>query len=251
MKKVSIIMPTYNRAWIIERAINSVLSQTFGDYELIIIDDNSNDDTQEILKQYTDERIVVHLLSENKKPAGARNEGIKISQGEIIAFLDSDNVWYPNYLDVMVKELTDYYMMIYASQNMILVGGNKHEMNVIGRAVRDFPYNPNAMARDNSIDINCTVLRKSLLDEIGLFDETLKSLEDWDLFARAVVKYPFRIKHVSQVLGDYYFFLRDTESTIENGILTDERLLSEFKIGKGEGDEVTVREKINGLIGRE
>ncbi|OGG19706.1 hypothetical protein A2721_00950 [Candidatus Gottesmanbacteria bacterium RIFCSPHIGHO2_01_FULL_47_48] len=251
MPKVSIIMPTHNRSWIIERAINSVLSQTFLDYELIVIDDASTDDTQEKLKQFTDERVVVQSLSENKKPAGARNEGIKLAKGDIIAFLDSDNVWFPNYLEVMVQELTDYYVMIYASQNMLLVGGDKHEMNVIGRAVRDFPYNPKAMTRDNSIDINCAVLRKSLLNDIGLFDETLKSLEDWDLFARAVVKYPFRIKHVSQVLGDYYFFLRDTESTIENGILTDERLLNEFKIGKGEGDEVTIREKINKLIERE
>ena len=61
-------MPTHNRSWIIERAINSVLSQTFLDYELIVIDDASTDDTQEKLKQFTDERVVVQSLSENKKP---------------------------------------------------------------------------------------------------------------------------------------------------------------------------------------
>lgn len=242
-------MPTYNRSWIIERAIDSVLTQTMSDFELIIIDDSSTDDTVEKIKDLKDERIVLHTLTENKGQSVARNEGLKIAKGDIIAYLDSDNLWYSNYLEVMLSELTVEYILIYASQNVLLCGGSKDNLQVIGRKVRDYSYNPDGLTRGNFIDINCAIHKKSILDEIGMFDENLKTLEDWDLFARIAVKYPFRIKHVSQVLGDYYFFLRDTASTVENGILSDDWLREHFKIHQPTGDDKLVIDKIKKLTG--
>lgn len=241
-------MPTYNRSWIIERAINSILKQTVQDFELIVINDASTDDTGAKIKSLQDKRIVLHTLSENKGQSIARNEGLKLAQGEIIAYLDSDNLWYSNYLEVMLSELTANYVLVYASQNLLLCGGSKENLQIIGRQVRDYPYNPDGLTRGNFIDINCTVHRKDILDEIGMFDENLKTLEDWDLFARIAVKHPFQIKHVSQVLGEYYFFLRDTAPSVENGILSDDWLREHFKVQQPTGDDKVVIDKIKKLI---
>lgn len=248
MPKVSVIMPTYNRSWIISRAVQSVLTQTFSDFELIIIDDGSTDDTGEKVRAIHDDRIIVHTIPENKGQSHARNEGLKIAIGELIAYLDSDNLWYPQYLEVMVSELTEKYELIYASQNVLLCAGTKENLTVIGRQVRDYSYNPDGLTRGNFIDINCTMHRKSVLDEVGGFDESLRTLEDWDLFARIAVTYPFKIKHISQVLGEYYFFLKDTASTVENGILSDEWLREHFNLREPEGDDKIVIDKIQELL---
>lgn len=244
-------MPTFNRSWIVDRAINSVLNQTFKDFELIIVDDGSTDDSVSKIKTIKDERIIIHSLNENKGQSAARNEGLRIAKGELIAYLDSDNLWFPNYLEVMLEEFTSYYVLVYSSQNVFLCSGTKENLKIIGRQVRDYPYNPDAMTRGNFIDINCTVHRKDILEEVGMFDENLKSLEDWDLFARIAIKYPFKIKHVSQVLGEYYFFLKETEATIENEIMGDEWLLQHFKLNNPEGDEKIIIDKIDKIIGKQ
>ena len=98
MPKVSIIMPTFNRSWIIGRAIKSVLEQSFKDFELIIINDGSTDDTEIALKQFTDERISIIKLEVNGGLSHARNSGLKKATGELVAYLDSDNVWYKDFL---------------------------------------------------------------------------------------------------------------------------------------------------------
>src|SRR5260221_13463342 len=120
MPKVTIIMPTFNRAWIIERAIRSVLAQTFNDFELLVVDDGSTDDTQEKLQkiQAQDPRIKIIKLETNQGAPAARNAAIAQAQGEIIAYLDSDNVWYPTNLEVMLEELTPTYMIVYSGQNI-------------------------------------------------------------------------------------------------------------------------------------
>ena len=97
MPKVSIIIPTYNRANLLPRAIKSVLSQTFKDFELIVINDGSTDNTEEVIKKFQkkDERIKYILHKDNKGEAAARNTGIRIAKGEYIASHDSDDEWLP------------------------------------------------------------------------------------------------------------------------------------------------------------
>ena len=103
--KVSIILPTYNRAHIIEKAIQSVLNQTYQDFEIIIIDDGSKDDTKKIIRgfQEKDNRIKYIRFEENKGAAAARNAGIKMSKGEYITFQDSDDEWLPEKLEKQMK----------------------------------------------------------------------------------------------------------------------------------------------------
>ena len=92
---VSVILPTYNRARLVSRSINSVLKQTYNNFELIIIDDGSTDNTKQIINSFNDNRIVYLKHNHNKHASAARNTGIAKSKGELIAFLDDDDQWLP------------------------------------------------------------------------------------------------------------------------------------------------------------
>ena len=102
---ISIIMPTFNRGYIIKNAIQSVLDQTFLNWELIIIDDVSDDNTEEIVKSFIDPRIIFVKNKENKGANYSRNLGCTIAKGDILAFLDSDNIWKNEKLEKQIREL--------------------------------------------------------------------------------------------------------------------------------------------------
>src|SRR3990167_1338260 len=97
---VSIITPTYNRAYVLGNAIDSVIKQSYKDWELIIIDDGSADKPKELVQTFSDERIK-YIYQKNAGPSAARNKGLSMARGSWIAYLDSDNELYPNYLQVM------------------------------------------------------------------------------------------------------------------------------------------------------
>jgi glycosyltransferase involved in cell wall biosynthesis len=107
---VSVVLPTFNRGYCLERAIRSVLGQTYPDWELIVVDDGSTDDTQAVLESFKDPRIRVFRHSVNRGVAAARNTGLAAARGEFIAFLDSDDEWRPDkltkQLDVMTRAPT-------------------------------------------------------------------------------------------------------------------------------------------------
>ncbi len=107
--KVSVIIPTYNRIQTIERAINSVLNQTFQNFEILIIDDASTDNTSELIKSISDSRLRYHKLSENSGGGAARNKGIELSTGDYLAFLDSDDEWKSNMLDACIERFQNLY----------------------------------------------------------------------------------------------------------------------------------------------
>src|SRR3989442_437688 len=102
MSKVSVIIPTYNRAEFLGLALTSVLNQTFQDFEILIIDDNSQDSTQEVVTNFGDERIKYIRHDVNKRVAAARNTGVANSNGEYIAFLDDDDEWFPDKLQIQL-----------------------------------------------------------------------------------------------------------------------------------------------------
>ena len=106
-KLVSIIMPTYNCGKYIEETINSVLNQTYSNWELIIVDDCSKDNTEEVVKKIKDKRIKYHKLDKNSGAAVARTEAMKIAKGNYMAFLDSDDLWYEDKLSKQIKYMED------------------------------------------------------------------------------------------------------------------------------------------------
>lgn len=247
MPKVSIILPTYNRSWIIARAVKSVLDQTFEDFELVIIDDGSTDDTDEVLKKFSDSRIKLIKTEVNGGVCRARNLGLKNAKGELVAYLDSDNLWYKNYLEVMVDAFKKNIVLVYSGQNLILIGGAKDSPKVLGRKTRNEKYNLTKLTYGNYIDISCVLHKKAVLAEVGYFDENLKVLEDWDLFARIAIKYPFGVVHMDQVLGEYYYYLPVTGATQTNKNW-QKWVERHFGIDKKQGDELKVVNKISKLI---
>lgn len=249
MPKVSIIMPTYNRSWLVGRAIKSVLDQSFKDFELIVINDGSTDDTDQVLKNFSDDRIVVIKSETNDGLSHARNLGLHGATGELVAYLDSDNLWYPNYLEVMCESFEKDIVMTYSGQNLLLVGGTKDSPKVLGRKTRNEDYNPAKMISGNYIDVNCVVHKRSLLEEVGYFDESLKVLEDWDLFVQIVIKFPFKVQHIDQILSEYYFYLPETESTLTNQ-KWHEWVENLFEVDKKEGDELKIKNKIQSLLSK-
>lgn len=185
---VSIIIPTYNRKELLKEAIDSVLNQTYGHFELLIIDDGSEDGSAEIIATYTDPRIT-YIFQPHQGVSRARNQGIKVAQGSYIAFLDSDDLWLPAKLErqVSLLEQERCYPLVHCEEIWIRKGRRvnpqkKHQKyggDVFEKALPLCIISPSA-----------ALLRRELLEEVGLFDETLPVCEDYDLWLRVTARYP-------------------------------------------------------------
>ncbi len=182
---VSVIIPTYNRADLLGRAIRSVLIQTYTDFEIIVVDDASTDNTTDILKSINDPRIRIIRHETNKGGAAARNTGIKASRGKFIAFQDSDDEWLFEKLEKQMK----------------IIEGLGNDFGVVycgfllwnGRTAK---YIPNHDLENTDGDISKQILHRSfigtptvliyreLFDKVGFFDERMPRLQDWELMIR-------------------------------------------------------------------
>jgi glycosyltransferase involved in cell wall biosynthesis len=189
--EVSIIIPTFNRAQKAARAISSVLSQTFNDFELIVIDDGSTDETAETLSQFKD-KIAVIRHSKNLGVSAARNSGIKASRSPLLAFLDSDDYWMPEKLETQIR---------YFRENPDAVVCQTEEIWV-RNGVRVNPWNkhlkPSGDIFERSLKLcvvspSAVMIRRSLFDEVGLFDEDFPVCEDYDLWLRIGCRYPIHL----------------------------------------------------------
>jgi len=184
---VSVIIPTYNRGWILKEAIDSVLSQDFEDFELIVVDDGSTDNTQDILNGYA--RDIIALRQENHGVSAARNAGIASASGHFIAFLDSDDLWLPGKLARQVdffKSNPD--AMICQTEELWIRNGKR--VNPKNRHKKF-----SGMIFKHSLPLcivspSAVMLKKSLLDKTGVFDESLPACEDYDLWLRISRKFP-------------------------------------------------------------
>jgi glycosyltransferase involved in cell wall biosynthesis len=181
---VSIILPTYNREKYIKRAIESTLSQTYKNIELIIIDDGSTDKTKDVIQPYLVDQRVHYIYQQNKGASAARNNGIKVSKGKYIAVLDSDDFWCDRKkLEKQVKFLEEH-------PNYILVGGGMIRINKQGKElVRHLLPETDKEIRklilfDNLFAHSTVVFRKVAWELAGGYDEELSFSEDWDLWLR-------------------------------------------------------------------
>ena len=234
MPQVSVIIPTYNRAHILMRAVDSVLAQTFQQIEILVIDDGSTDNTPEMLNAYGG-RIRV-LSQENGGVSLARNVGIQAASGQFIAFLDSDDAWMPDKLERQVAALTAQPQLplchteeIWIRNGVRVNPKKKHRK----RGGYIFPYClPLCVISPSS-----SILRRELLDEVGLFDEHLPACEDYDLWLRIThthevvfLEEPLLVKyggHDDQLSRKYWgidrFRVQALVKLLETAALTDEQ----------------------------
>ena len=185
---VSVIIPTFNRADKVVRAISSVLAQTFSDYEIIVVDDGSGDPTALSLQQFGKKiKLITH--SENKGVSASRNTGIRTAKSNLIALLDSDDHWLPEKLKVQVEFFKENPDAVACQTGEIWVRNNRR-VNPRKKHIK-----PSGNIFESSLKLclvspSAIMLRRSLLDKVGLFDEGFPVCEDYDLWLRISCRYP-------------------------------------------------------------
>lgn len=179
---VSVIVPTKDRADMLGATIDSVLAQTYPHWQLIVVDDGSQDSTPDLLDRYAqnDERIVVVRHDEARGVAAARNAGLARATGRYIAYLDSDNTWFPDFLELMARHLVHTGDRAAYGVTALVEG----EGGQGRRLYRGLPFDREHLRERNYIDCIVLVHERSMLEESGLFDEDLRRNVDWDLFIR-------------------------------------------------------------------
>lgn len=195
---ISVIMPVYNRKDVVMKAIDSVLNQTYENFELIVVDDASTDGTTELLKEINNDHVRVIFHEKNKYASGARNTGLKAAKGEFVAYLDSDNLLDERYLAATVGAFLEFPDAggIYSAQYRYETYDSEPF------AVQFAALNKSLLHNHNFVDMNCFAHRRSVYDEIGGFDETLKGADDWELILR--ISNNFKIYSVPFLLSKCY-----------------------------------------------
>ncbi|MCF7917231.1 MAG: glycosyltransferase [Candidatus Omnitrophica bacterium] len=184
----SIIIPTYNRKQFLKIAVDSVLKQTYPNYELIIVDDGSNDSTEKFIKSYKNPKIN-YYYQQNKGPASARNLGIRKAKGEFICFLDSDDRFRTDKLKISyryIKENPGH--KIFHSEEIWYRNGKFLSQKKEHKKPNGFIFK-NA-AKLCSISISTAVIKKEVFKKIGNFDQNLLACEDYDFWLRVTSQYP-------------------------------------------------------------
>lgn len=214
MPRVSVILPVYNSAAYVSKAINSVLSQTFTDFDLIVVDDGSTDNTGEVVARIADSRVQ-YLKKNNQGPSLARNMGIRNSIGEFVAFIDSDDCWLPNKLELQVRALNlspeaglvHSSVLIVSPENKLL---RYDRAWLEGRVLYKLLLN-------NAIATSSVMVRRKVLEDVGLFApdsgsrlipkeehdlsrNTMRRGEDWELWMRISSEYPIVVEPNASVI---------------------------------------------------
>jgi len=201
---LSVIIPTHNRASLLKEAIQSVLDQDHfrdpshtSEFELIVVDDGSSDNTKEIVDTF---KGAVHYFYQNQRGvSAARNQGLKMSQGEFIAFLDSDDLWMKNKLSVQMsymralpKTMVCYTDEIWMRNGMFVNPKKKHRKYSGWIFDKVLPI--------CLLSLSSAIFRREVFEEVGNFDETLPACEDYDLGIRAALKFPIPLIRSSLIV---------------------------------------------------
>ena len=225
--RVSVILPAYNRESLVARAIDSVLAQTYGDFELIVVDDASKDGTRAVLETYRDHPRVRLILSDvNRGGSGARNLGIEAARGALIAFQDSDDVWLPHKLAAQVAALDAnpqaglcYCGSLFSSPERTYYIPEP----VFARLEGDMSAE---ILRRNTTSTQVLLMRREVLDKAGPFDAALKRFQDWDLMIRVAQETEFIFLPEPMVV--IFATAGNISSVVENDAIARARILEKY-----------------------
>jgi glycosyltransferase involved in cell wall biosynthesis len=201
-QKVSVIIPTYNYGRFVGEAVQSVLAQTFPAYEVIVVDDDSSDNTEEIIAKFGDK--VKYIKQKNGGVGMARNTGVKHSSGDFIAFLDADDIWLPQKLERQIQ--------LFQNDNEIgLVTGGMREFGKNGETIAKYQNGQNGWCAENillfeSVTIgpgSTALIKREVFETVGGFDETkeMHPSEDWEFCYR--VARIFKLAYLPELLVEY------------------------------------------------
>ncbi|MGD8512523.1 MAG: glycosyltransferase [Deltaproteobacteria bacterium] len=189
MPTVSVVIPSYNRASLLKEAVDSVLGQDFDDFELIVIDDGSTDDTAGLLQSYPNICVV---RQDHRGVSAARNAGIRRASGRFLAFLDSDDLWLPGKLSAQIAFFKTHPKALICQTEEIWIRSGVR-VNPRRRHRKD-----SGMIFERSVELclvspSAVMLKRNLLDEVGWFDESLPACEDYDLWLRIAWRFPVHL----------------------------------------------------------
>ena len=185
---ISVVIPVYNRATLVGRAVRSVLDQTFSDREILVVDDGSTDGTPDLVRREFGSQITLLEQSANNGVSSARNRGIRESKGEWLALLDSDDEWLPTKLEKQTKALRQSQLSISHTDEMWIRNGvrvNPHKRHQKFGGDIFLKSLPLCAMSPSSI-----LFHRDVISKMGFFDETLPACEDYDLFLRVTLHYP-------------------------------------------------------------
>lgn len=192
MPLVSAIIPTFNRAQSLEKAVASVLDQSYANIEIIVVDDGSTDGSAEMIRDQFSSRVRILRLPRNRGVSYARNRGIELSRGSFIAFLDSDDLWEP--------EKTARQLAFMRGDPDILISQSDEIWFRHGRRVNPCKHHkkPSGFIFAESLPLcavspSAVMMRRRFFAQVGLFDEDLPACEDYDLWLRAACRYPISL----------------------------------------------------------
>lgn len=202
--KVSVVIPTYNRGHLVSRAIRSVLDQTYQNFEVIVVDDASTDNTEKVVKKFNDKRIKYIRHERNRGGSAARNTGIKTAQGEYIAFQDSDDEWLPEKLEKQVRVLENAPSEVGVVYTGIWRMKDGKKTYIPSSKINQKEGNiHDELLRGSFVTTQAAIVKNETFRNVGLFDERLPRLQDWELFIRISNFYEF--KYIDEPLVISYF----------------------------------------------
>jgi glycosyltransferase involved in cell wall biosynthesis len=202
---VSVVIPTYNHAHFLNHALQSVLDQSYTHWEAIVIDNNSRDNTDEVMQRFTDQRITYLKIHNNGVIAASRNAGIRAAKGKWIAFLDSDDWWVPTKLECCVAALNAGADLVYHDLYTVRLSDQVRFEDRIASTGPQHPMFVALLCTGMSIPNSSVVVRKDLLNRIGgiLEDRGLISVEDYDTWIR-LSRLTENFVRIPECLGYYW-----------------------------------------------
>jgi glycosyltransferase involved in cell wall biosynthesis len=240
MARFSVVIPSFNSAPVAGRAIESVLSQTCRDFDVVVVDDGSADSTADVLRSYRGRIQCIHQA--NSGAAAARNRGIAASDGQYVAFLDADDIWYPHKLGEIEKAIAAHpgAGLFYSDYKAVTGEGRPLRVercrHVVGQGY-------GFLLLHNFMQTSTVVCKRECFDACGLFHEAFRRREDWDMWLRIARR--FSLVHVPSVLGEYTLEpLRQDCScieTLEHRQIIDRAFLADSTLSPGRRRQVQAR----------
>ena len=221
---VSIVIPTYNHAPMLQRALATVMVQTYQNWNAIVVNNYSTDNTLEVVAKFNDPRIQCVNFRNNGVIGASRNEGIKLATGEYVAFLDSDDTWFPTKVEKSVSSLENGSDLVCHAEYWIDESGKSR---LVTYGPSEAATHHNLIYKGNRISTSATMVRATLLKEVNGFDVSpeLISTEDYDLWIRLAAK-SNKFAFIDEPLGEYHRHDNNVSANIEKHLAAELALLT-------------------------
>jgi glycosyltransferase involved in cell wall biosynthesis len=223
----SVVIPTFNHAHYLDRALQSVYSQTLTDWEVIVVDNHSDDETEQVVSRFDDGRLQYLKIHNDGIIAKSRNTGVRAAKGEWIAFLDSDDWWTSEKLEITRDAITESVDFIYHNLEIVHESGAAMLRKGVKSSQVESPVVIDLLLKGNVIPNSSVVVRRHLLNDIGGINESseMRAAEDYNTWLR-IAKVTENFLYLPRRLGFYY--IHDKSTSKNNMILPTEAAVAEF-----------------------